>query len=34
MNGSNLSSGMYFYRVIAEGNGQKYTMTKKAMLVK
>jgi hypothetical protein len=34
MNGNNLSSGMYFYRIIAEGNGQKYVMTKKAMLIK
>jgi hypothetical protein len=34
MNGNNLSSGMYFYRIIAEGNGQKYVMTKKAVLIK
>jgi hypothetical protein len=34
MIGNNLSSGMYFYRIIAEGNGQKYVMTKKAMLIK
>jgi len=34
MNGNNLSSGMYFYRIIAEGNGQKYVMTKKAILIK
>ncbi|HEY5533975.1 MAG TPA: T9SS type A sorting domain-containing protein [Ignavibacteria bacterium] len=34
MNGNNLSSGTYFYRIIAEGNGQKFVMTKKAMLIK
>ena len=34
INGNNLSSGTYFYRIIAEGNGQKYIMTKKAVLVK
>ncbi len=34
MKGNNLSSGMYFYRIIAEGNGQKYVSTKKAMLIK
>lgn len=33
-NGSNLSSGMYFYRIVAEGNGQNFTTTKKMMLVK
>jgi hypothetical protein len=32
--GSNLSSGVYFYRVIAEGNGLKFTQTKKMILVK
>jgi hypothetical protein len=31
---SNLSSGAYFYRISASGNGQDYTMTKKLMLVK
>ena len=34
MNGSNLSSGTYFYRVIADGNGQKYEITKKLVLIK
>ncbi|HEY5534331.1 MAG TPA: T9SS type A sorting domain-containing protein [Ignavibacteria bacterium] len=34
MNGNNLSSGMYFYRIIAEGNGQNFVMTKKAVLIK
>jgi hypothetical protein len=33
-NGSNISSGTYFYRIVAEGNGQKYVMTKKLMLLK
>ena len=31
---SRLSSGAYFYRITANGNGQDYTMTKKLMLVK
>ena len=34
MNGYNLSSGMYFYQIIAEGNGQKFVSTKKLVLVK
>jgi hypothetical protein len=34
MNGNNLSSGTYFYRINAEGNGQNYIITKKAVLVK
>jgi hypothetical protein len=34
MNGNNLSSGTYFYRINAEGNGQNYVMTKKAILIK
>jgi hypothetical protein len=34
MNGNDLSSGMYFYRINAEGNGQNYIMTKKAVLIK
>jgi hypothetical protein len=34
VNAGNLSSGAYFYRIIAEGNGQKYIMTKKAVLIK
>ena len=34
VNGSNLSSGLYFYRVIADGNGQKYMATKKLVLIK
>jgi hypothetical protein len=33
-NGSNMSSGTYFYRIIAEGNGQKFVVTKKALLIK
>jgi trimeric autotransporter adhesin len=33
-NGSNISSGTYFYRIIAEGNGQKFVVTKKALLIK
>jgi hypothetical protein len=33
-NGSKMSSGTYFYRIIAEGNGQKFVMTKKALLIK
>jgi len=32
--GSNLSSGVYFYRIIAEANGQKYVDTKKMVLLK
>jgi hypothetical protein len=34
VNAGNLSSGAYFYRIIAEGNGQKYISTKKAVLIK
>lgn len=35
VNGSSLSSGMYFYRINAEGNdGKRYSSTKKMMLVK
>jgi hypothetical protein len=34
MNGSNLPSGMYFYKINAEGNGQEYVATKKALLIK
>ena len=34
VNLSHLSSGAYFYRISANGNGQDYTMTKKLMLVK
>jgi hypothetical protein len=33
-NGSNLASGMYFYRITAEGNGKNFVETKKMMLVK
>lgn len=33
-NASNLSSGVYFYRISAEGNGQNFVSTKKMMLVK
>jgi len=32
--GSNVSSGTYFYRIIAEGNNQKFTKTMKMILVK
>jgi len=33
-NGSNLSSGMYFYRINATGNGQNFISTKKMVLIK
>ncbi len=33
-NGGNISSGVYFYRMAAEGNGQNYVMTKKMILVR
>lgn len=32
--GSNLASGMYFYRIIAEGGGKNFTKTLKMVLVK
>ena len=32
--GSNLASGMYFYRIIADGGGKKFTKTLKMVLVK
>lgn len=32
--GSNLSSGVYFYRIYAEGEGKKFTKTMKMVLVK
>ncbi|MCC6866014.1 MAG: T9SS type A sorting domain-containing protein [Ignavibacteria bacterium] len=32
--GSNLSSGTYFYRIIAEGNNQRFTKTMKMILIK
>ncbi len=32
--GSNLASGMYFYRIIAEGGNKKFTQTLKMVLVK
>ena len=32
--GTNLASGVYFYRIIAEGNGQKNIKTMKMVLVK
>jgi hypothetical protein len=32
--GSNLASGMYFYRLIIEGEGQKFSKTMKMVLVK
>jgi hypothetical protein len=31
---NNLSSGMYFYRIIAESSGQNYMMTKKMLMIK
>ena len=34
MNGNNLSSGMYFYRIIAESNGQNFVAVKKLVLIK
>lgn len=34
INGSNLSSGIYFYRITAEGNGLNYVNTKKMTLIK
>jgi hypothetical protein len=33
-NGSSLSSGVYFYRITAEGEGQKHVKTMKMILVK
>ncbi|MDQ3022585.1 MAG: T9SS type A sorting domain-containing protein [Bacteroidota bacterium] len=33
-NATNLSSGVYFYRISAEANGQNFVSTKKMMLVK
>lgn len=32
--GTSLASGVYFYRIIAEGSGQKFTKTLKMILVK
>ncbi len=32
--GSNLASGMYFYRIVAEGGGKNFTKTLKMVLVK
>jgi len=32
--GSNLASGVYVYRIVAEGNGQRFSGTKKMILVK
>jgi hypothetical protein len=34
MNGVNLASGMYFYRIVATGNGQDFVSVKKLMLIK
>ncbi len=31
---SNLASGVYFYRIIAEGEGEKFVNTKKMLIVK
>lgn len=33
-NGANLASGMYFYRINAEGNSQNFVSTKKMVLIK
>ncbi len=33
-NGVNLASGMYFYRIVAEGKGSNFTETKKMTLIK
>jgi hypothetical protein len=33
-NGSNISSGMYFYRINADGNGQNFISTKKMVLIR
>jgi len=32
--GSSIASGMYFYRIIAEGLGEKFIQTKKMLLIK
>lgn len=32
--GTNLASGMYFYRIVMEGNGEKFSATRKMVLVK
>jgi len=32
--GTNLASGVYFYRIVAEDQGQKFTKTLKMILVK
>ena len=34
LNGSSLSSGVYFYRMNAEGSGKSFIMTKKMVLIK
>ena len=33
-NGSDFASGMYFYRITAEGNGQKFVTMKKMLMIK
>jgi len=33
-NASSIASGVYFYRIIAEGKGQKFVMTKKMAMIK
>jgi hypothetical protein len=34
LNGSNLTSGAYFYRITAQGSGKDFVMTKKMLLIK
>ena len=33
-NGSNVASGVYFYRILAEGEGKSFTKTLKMILIK
>jgi hypothetical protein len=34
MNGAGLSSGMYFYRILANADGKEFVMTKKMVMIK
>lgn len=34
LNGVNLASGTYFFRIVAQGNGKDFVMTKKMVLIK